>query len=178
MTSKRFAYLPVFLQLLLSGAIGSSLFYYFFGLLPAKVATPSVSVAFFFLPIVPIIVLIQNSGELLKSNEMTKEEHRRFSQRVKDIQSYMKAVAIILVLSGIGTGFSLYFAELGLFNLRLVMSVVGGLIGFEILAVIKLLNYRVALHEHQARVEQRFNELKQKRKRLLAMKNKKDEEKS
>lgn len=178
MTLKRFTYLPLFLQLLLSGAAGSSLFYYCFGLLPTEVTAPSVSVAFFFLPIVPIIVLIQNSGELLKSNEMTKEEYRRFSQRVKDIQSYMKAVALILVLSGIGTGFSLYFAASGLFDLQLVMSVVGGLIGFEILAVIKLLNYRIALHAHQAKVEQRFNELKQKRKRLLAMNDKKDDDKS
>lgn len=165
----------VLFELIAFGGVGAVGFYQMFDLIPNEIQVPWFIVSVFLFPIIPMVLMIEPTGKLLESDKITTTERNRLREKVRDIQFYLKFLSILFFVVGASVGIALFFANNGVLDVRLVMTVISGLLTFEMYIMAKVILYRSRLHTYATGIAERVILMKQKSKLLEQFDNKKEE---
>lgn len=149
------------LILSLVGGLFAFIFQFFSESIPTGGPVPYVFVSVFIFPIATIWPLIKDVTELQEINSITLTERRRLNAMILNIQRYLKASALLLLIFGVTTGWALYLVVVNALDAKLALGVIGFFVGCSIYIVFFLINLRIKAQNYRAKVVRRIEELKQ-----------------
>ncbi|MDF0535752.1 hypothetical protein PY479_15885 [Shewanella sp. A32] len=161
------------LPLFVAGTVCALIFRAYADVIPAGGPVPYVFVSLFIFPIAAIWPLVKDLTELQEISYITPPERRRLSNLVKDIQKYLIASAVLLLIFACITATALYLVVIKSVETKAAMSGIGFFFGCEIYIFIFLFTMRLKVQNYKATLAARIEELKQSKKLLARFKDKK-----
>jgi hypothetical protein len=153
------------LLLVLSSSCLAALFYFLSDIIPSQGATiPWVFVSFFMFPMLFILSLFQNVGEIRGLEEVTVSERNRLKMLVAVLRSRLIYALFTLFSFAIVAGFSLYLSSVKVVSIPIVLAIIGGMLGGEAVIIYALINLRNSVQDCKVDITKRMSDLKARRK--------------
>lgn len=125
---------------------------------------PYVFVSLFMFPILFALSLLQNVGEIREMDDITDSERNRLKVVVKTVQRRLKLAVFTLFSFGIVSVSCLYLSSLHVFSISTGLTIIGGMLGAEVVILYALINLRNSAQDCKANIKERMIALKNTRK--------------